>query len=52
VLSVSHTGLFYIIKTPLKVSYSDMLRILQDADVPFTSLRDIGRSTIGLFELD
>jgi ABC-2 type transport system ATP-binding protein len=51
-LSVSHTGLFYIIKTPPEVSYTDMLRILQETNVPFTSLRDIGRSTIGLFELD
>ena len=50
--SISHTGVLYIIKTPLDVSYRDILQILQDANVAFTSIRDIGRSAISLFESD
>lgn len=50
--SIKHTGVLYIIKTPLDVSYRDVLQILQDADVAFTSIRDIGRSAMSLFEDD
>ncbi|HET6280815.1 MAG TPA: ABC transporter ATP-binding protein, partial [Polyangia bacterium] len=36
VQDISHNGVYYIIRTPLSVSYPDMLRILNDANVEFT----------------
>jgi ABC-2 type transport system ATP-binding protein len=50
VQEIKHNGVYYIIKTPLTVSYSDMLQLLKDADVAFTHCRDIGRKAVGLFE--
>jgi ABC-2 type transport system ATP-binding protein len=50
VQDIKHNGVYYIIKTPLTISYSDMLQLLKDADVEFTHCRDIGRKAVGLFE--
>jgi ABC-2 type transport system ATP-binding protein len=50
VQDISHNGVYYIIRTPLTLSYFDMLNILKDADVEFTHCRDIGRKAMGLFE--
>ena len=52
VQDVRHNGVYYIIKTSLAVSYSDMLQLLKDADVEFTHCRDIGRKAAGMFERD
>jgi ABC-2 type transport system ATP-binding protein len=52
VQDVRHNGVYYIITTPRAVSYPDMLRLLMNADVPFTHFRDIGRKAMGLFEQD
>ena len=52
VLDVNDNGVHYIIKTPLAISFSDMLQLLKDADVELTHCRDIGRSAAGLFERD
>jgi ABC-2 type transport system ATP-binding protein len=52
VQDVRHNGVYYIIRTSLAVSYSDMLRLLMNADVPFTHCRDIGHKAIALFEQD
>jgi ABC-2 type transport system ATP-binding protein len=52
VQDVRHNGVYYIITTSRAVSYPDMLRLLLNADVPFTHFRDIGRKAMGLFEQD
>lgn len=52
VQDIKHNGVYYIIRTPLEISYSDMLKLLQEADVEFTHCRDIGRKAMGLFEQD
>jgi len=52
VQDVRHNGVYYIITTSRAVSYPDMLRLLMNADVPFTHFRDIGRKAMGLFEQD
>jgi ABC-2 type transport system ATP-binding protein len=52
VLNVKDNGVHYIIRTPLSISFSDMLQLLKDANVEFTHFRDIGRSAAGLFERD
>jgi len=52
VQDVKHNGVYYIIRTPLTISYSDMLQLLKDADVEFTHCRDIGRKAVGLFDWD
>src|SRR5262249_9704703 len=52
VRDVRHNGVHYIIRTPLAISYFDMLRLLMDAEVEFTHFRDIGRKAVGLFEQD
>jgi ABC-2 type transport system ATP-binding protein len=50
VQDVKHNGVYYIIRTPLTISYFDMLQLLKDANVEFTHCRDIGRKAVGLFE--
>jgi len=52
VQGVRHNGVYYIITTSRAVSYPEMLRLLLNADVPFTHFRDIGRKAMGLFEQD
>jgi ABC-2 type transport system ATP-binding protein len=52
VQDIRHNGVYYIIRTPLAISYFDMLQILKDANVEFTHCRDIGRKAMGLFERD
>ena len=52
VQDIMHNGVYYIIRTPLGISYSDMLKLLQEADVEFTHCRDIGRKATSLFEQD
>jgi len=52
VQSVKHNGVYYIIRTPLTISYFDMLQLLKDTNVEFTHCRDIGRKAGGLFERD
>jgi hypothetical protein len=51
-VDIKDNGVYYIIRTPLSISYSDMLQILKDADVEFTHCRDIGRKVAALFERD
>lgn len=50
VLEIREKGPSFIIKMPLEVSYHDMLQLLQNENVAFTSLRNIGQSVLGLFE--
>src|SRR5262245_10917659 len=49
-IDIKDNGVYYIITTPLTISYSHMLQILKDADVEFTHCRDISRKAAGLFE--
>jgi hypothetical protein len=49
-IDIKDNGVYYIITTPLAISYSKMLQILKDADVEFTHCRDISRKAAGLFE--
>jgi ABC-2 type transport system ATP-binding protein len=52
VTSITHNGVHYLIRTPIGVSYTDLLRLLEEADVEFTHCRDIGRKVMGLFDWD
>jgi len=49
---IKHNGVYYVIRTPLTTSYSDMLQLLRDSNVEFTHCRDISRKAMGLFERD
>lgn len=47
---IKHNGVYYIIRTRRSISYTDMLRILQEANVEFTHCRDLGRKAMSLFD--
>jgi ABC-2 type transport system ATP-binding protein len=52
VQDIRHNGVHYIIRTPLAISNRQMVKLLIDADVEFTYVRDIGRTAMSLFEQD
>jgi len=47
---ITHNGVYFIVKAPLSLSFSDFVEILQKENIEFTHVRDISRKIASLFE--